>query len=82
MARWAVIRVAASDGMGAQHVLQRAYAPVTMTVDPNPPAAGPEWEIAVQDRTEAAVCKLMAANEISVLARKTMLASPLLGYGE
>jgi hypothetical protein len=73
VAKWAVIRVLAEDGMAAQATLARAFAPITMSIDPHPPAAGPEWEIAVQDRSEDRVVKLLGAIGIRVLAAKTEL---------
>jgi hypothetical protein len=77
MARWAVIRVRADEGQAAQRALVEAYAPVTMTINLNPPAAGPEHEIAVQDRAEALVCRLLEAVGISVLAHKTEIRAPM-----
>ena len=81
MARWAVIRVDARDGQDAQRRLTEQLAPITMSIDTRPPAAAPEWEIRVQNRTEA---ELRAALEpagwtppIFVLASKTELDEPL-----
>lgn len=78
MARWAVVRVAADDGMTAQAVAARAFAPITMTVDMNPPASGPEWELRVQDRTEAELVSVLSSSGLSVLASKQVLDPPLL----
>ena len=73
MSRWAVIRVCVEDGMCAQQQLVDAFAPVTMRIDTSPPAAGPEWEFAVQDRSEADVCAVLLLGGISVLASKTTI---------
>jgi hypothetical protein len=77
MARFAVVRVSAEDGMAAQGALTHGFAPVTMTVNTNPPAAGPEWEFAIQDRPEERVVKLLRAAGIAVLAAKTELRAPM-----
>lgn len=77
MARFAVVRVKAEDGMAAQGALAHGFAPVTMTVNTNPPAAGPEWEFAIQDRPTDRVCKLLRATGIAVLASKTELRASL-----
>jgi len=81
MARWTVVRVLAEQGMQAQAALTTAYAPVTMSVDMNPPAAGPEWEISIQDRGEEQVRRLLAATGITVLASKTVLKHALVPPG-
>jgi hypothetical protein len=81
MARWTVVRVLAEDGMAAQATITRAFAPVTMSVDMQPPATGPEWEIAVQDRSEEQVCRLLDATGITVLASKTILKHALVPPG-
>jgi hypothetical protein len=73
MPRWAVIRVAAYDGHVALAAL-KSYAPITMKVDPHAPAAAPEWEIAVQDRTEDDLRRVLGDK---VLASKTVLDAPL-----
>jgi hypothetical protein len=75
------VRVVAEDGMAAQTALTRAYAPVTMTVDMNPPAAGPEWEIAIQGHGEGQVRTLLEATGITVLASKTILKQALVPPG-
>ena len=67
----------AQDGMAAQGALTHGFAPVTMTVNTAPPAAGPEWEFAIQDRAEDRVVKLLRAVGIAVLAAKTELRAPL-----
>lgn len=74
MSRWTVVRVAAYDGQLAQRDLVDALAPITMTIDTRPPAAGPEWEIAVQDYTESDVRAVLGN---MILATKTVLDSPL-----
>jgi hypothetical protein len=58
-------------------VLVEAYAPLNMTINLDPPAAGPEHEIAVQDRAEVLVCRLLSAVGVDVLAHKTELRAPL-----
>lgn len=74
MARWTVVRVAGYDGQLAQRDLADAFTPITMTIDTNPPAAGLEWEIAVQDHTEEQVRRVLGS---MILAIKTVLDSPL-----
>lgn len=75
MPRWAVVRVAAADGQVVQRVLVQAFAPITMRIDTRPSAAAPEWEFAVQDRTEADLRHLL---DPLVLASKTVLDPPLM----
>jgi hypothetical protein len=70
VARWTVIRVAAEDGLLVQSVLVNAFAPVTMRIDTRPPAAGPEWEFAVQSRTERELRDVLGD---AILASRTRL---------
>jgi hypothetical protein len=77
LARWAVVRVAAADGQAAQAIVTGAFAPVTMTVDTRPPAAGPEWEIRVQDHTEQELVGVLRRAGVDVLAAKEVLDHPL-----
>lgn len=79
MAKWAVIRVVATDGHLAQAILTEHFAPITMTIDTNPPAAGPECEIRVQDRTEADLRRVLGD---LVLVSKTVLDAPYEGPQE
>lgn len=59
--------------MRAQGVLAHAYAPVTMIINPNPPAAGREWEFAIMNHPEALICRLLKSAGVDVLASKTEL---------
>ena len=73
-AKWCVIRVAAADGQRVQKVLANHYAPVTMRIDTHPPAAEPEWELAVRDLTEADLRRVLGN---LILVSKTVLGGPL-----
>lgn len=74
MSRWTVVRVAAYDGQDAQRRLVDVFAPITMKIDTAPPAAAPEWEIAVQDHDEREVSFVLGD---AILAIKTVIDSPL-----
>ena len=71
MGEWAVVRVAAVDGSHAVACLITELQPITVRIDTNPPAAGPEWELRVQDQTESAVCGVLRLSHVDVLASKT-----------
>ena len=71
MARWAIIRVAASDGPMVMQCLAAGFVPVTMRVDVNPPASGPEWEFRVQDVSVEQLEQLLGADLI--LASRNLL---------
>lgn len=71
MAEWAVVRVAAVDGSHAVACLITELQPITVRIDTSPPAAGPEWELRVQEQTEAAVCGVLKLSRVGVLASKT-----------
>jgi hypothetical protein len=60
--------------MSAQRAIVDAFAPVTMQIDTRPPAAGPEWEIRVQDISLQRVLGALLQARIVPLAEKTMLA--------
>jgi len=74
MARWAVVRVKTEDAQAAQRAIVDAFAPVTMTINTRPPAAGPEWEIRVQDISLQRVLAALLHVRVVPLAEKTMLA--------
>lgn len=72
-----MVRVAADDGMDAQRAIVEDFSPVTLKIDPDPAAAGPEWEIRVQDRPVLEVVRMLTVQGISVLASKEILDRPL-----
>jgi hypothetical protein len=71
MPRWAVIRVAAEDGITVQLALAHAFNPVTMRIDMNPPASGPEWEFRVCDHPVQHVIDVVGPG--TVLASKELI---------
>jgi len=75
--RWTVIRVPAVQALEVQQVLVTAFAPITMRIDMQPPASGPEWEIAIQGEDEDAVRAALERTGMVVLASKTEIAPPM-----
>jgi hypothetical protein len=77
VARWIDVRVPADQSASAMRVLLEAFVPVTFELDTDPPAAGPEHALSVQDQREPDVRRVLEANGVSVLAIRTRLDRPM-----
>jgi hypothetical protein len=71
--RWTDLRLANADFDVGIRALLETFRPLTIQVDPRPPAAGPEVEISLQDVPEASACAVLEEAGVTVLACRTRL---------